>query len=62
MCEVAILAFLCTGLSITTTIAGRWLNSLILYDNKMDRQLLKLVPTTYIAMSCDDYSFYAILF
>ena len=28
-----VLMVLCTGLPITTTISGEWLNSLILYDN-----------------------------
>ena len=32
-CEDAILVILCMGLSITTTIAGKWLNSLIFHDD-----------------------------
>ena len=32
-CEDATLAILCMDLLITTTIAGKWFNNLILYDN-----------------------------
>ena len=32
-CEDAKRAILCTGLHITTTIAGEWLNSLIFHNN-----------------------------
>ena len=32
-CEDAILAILCMGLPITITVAGEWLNSLILHDD-----------------------------
>ena len=33
MCEEAILAFLCTGLPITTTVDSEWLNGLVFHEN-----------------------------
>ena len=57
--EDATLVTPCSGLSITTTIAGKWLNSLIFHndinfitaDNHLCWHRLK--------MSCDDHSFSA---
>ena len=60
-CEDAILAILCTGLPITTTIAGKQLNSLIFHGNIKciiaNGQTIIYVVGIY--MSCDDHSFCA---
>ena len=46
---LAILAILCTGLPITTTIFGKWLNSLIVHD------IDKSIKATYSLFVCASY-------
>ena len=63
-CEDAILAILCMGLPITTTIAGEWLSSLIFSGNNkcitVNGQTIINVGADNISsyISCDDYSFH----
>ena len=60
-CEDAVLPIQCTSLPITTTIAGQWFNSLILFDGikctVANGQIMIHVGPGYIAISHDDYSF-----
>ena len=57
-CEDATLAILCMDLHITTTIAGKWFNNLILCKYIIaNEQVIIYVDADPIRMSCDDYLF-----